>query len=272
MARETGARRRSSRTESARASKCPPARQRPRAELCRRGLKGVEVFGSHVRERSADHRAVARRRGSGAESAARLKSSSIGVPSAAMRMFEGFRSRWRSPREWACSSPSASRAAIQAEALTKLDSRRNRRAGWAGSGLLERVGGTPRSIATTRGFGPRIDRSGGRGRTGGRRPGRRRGIAGRADRGPCEGRSGLARGWVDRSCRAPRPGSGRWPRRTPGWWPVASRTWARFAPPKYGMHIRRSPVAGVVDGPSGSARCGCAGAWPGAGARPPRAG
>jgi len=52
------------------------------------------------------------------------------VPSAAMRTFDGLRSRWSRPREWAWSSPSASRAAIQAEAWTRSDPRRNRRAGW----------------------------------------------------------------------------------------------------------------------------------------------
>jgi len=100
-------------------------------------------------------------------SAARLKSRSIGVPSAAIRMFEGFRSRWSSPREWACSSPSASLAAIQTVALTKLASRRNRRAGWtgsrsstaAGSGLVLARGGAEIDL-DHQGIRPRSDLSG----------------------------------------------------------------------------------------------------------------
>ena len=56
-------------------------------------------------------------------------------------MFEGFRSRWSRPREWACSSPSASRAAIQAEALDRSPTR----GGTAGRAGRARRPGEPSS-------------------------------------------------------------------------------------------------------------------------------
>ena len=120
-------------------------------------------------------------------------------------------------------------------------------AGPAGPGRARRpaAGGPPRSTATTRGSGRRIDRSGrGRAAAAGRRrprPGRRPGAAPRPAARPA--RSAVARGRAGRRGRGPRPGSG--PVASDGRSaPAASSTWARLAPPKYGMHIRRRPVAG----------------------------
>ncbi len=98
------------------------------------GIECVEMLGRHVGQCAPDERAVdfAFRR-IGGFSTARLKSSSIGVPSAASKIFDGFKSRWSSPRAWACSRPSASRATIQTAAWIALAPRRNWRDGSSGS-------------------------------------------------------------------------------------------------------------------------------------------
>ena len=103
------------------------------------GVERVEVLGRHVGQRAADQGAVEPRprADSGWLSAARLKSSSIGVPSAASRMLAGFRSRWSKPREWAWSSPSASRATIQTAAWMAWPGARTGEP--AGAGPLDRL-------------------------------------------------------------------------------------------------------------------------------------
>ena len=77
--------------------------------------QGLEVLGRHVVERPAG-RVVVGPPSVPSGSRARLKSRSIGMPSAVTSTFDGLMSRCRTPRSWACSSASASRAPHQAMA------------------------------------------------------------------------------------------------------------------------------------------------------------